>query len=142
MTMIFINNNASISEAELQFEFSRAGGPGGQNVNKVSTRVTLYFDVINSYSLDDIQKQKILDKLSTRVSNQGILRIVSQKYRSQKANKDETVRRFGELIRAALKKQKPRIKTSVPKQADEKRLLAKKHKGTVKKLRTEDIDLN
>ena len=138
--MIEINEKLAIPETELKFEFSRSGGPGGQNVNKVSTRVTLYFDVANSPSLIDSQKQKIMTKLATRISNEGILRVVSQKYRSQKGNRDEAVIKFAELIRQALKKPKTRRKTKIPEHVKAERLEEKKHQARIKKLRSKDLD--
>ena len=138
--MVKINDRLSIPEAELRFEFSRSSGPGGQNVNKVSTRVTLYFDIADSPSLTDSQKQKILARLATRISNEGILRVISQKYRSQKGNRDEAVIKFAELIRQALKKPKARRKTKIPEHAKEERLEEKKHQARIKKMRSKDLD--
>ena len=103
MSDIVIFSHLIIPESEIKFSASRSSKPGGQNVNKVSTRITLYFDINNAYSLDDYQRDKILSKLHTRINKDGILRVSSQKYRTQKANKIASIERFIELIQNALK---------------------------------------
>jgi ribosome-associated protein len=126
-----------IREEELVFKFSRSGGPGGQNVNKVNTRVTALFDVQKSDSFTDSQKRRILERLSRRADKNGIIRVVCQRYRTQKANKAAAVERLGELLDEALKKKTVRKKTKVPKYAREKRLEEKKRRGILKQQRTE-----
>jgi len=133
--MIEITDKISVSEDELEFRSSRSGGPGGQNVNKVNTRVTLFFDVAHCESLSQAQKQRILKKLATRVDKRGVLRVVAQKYRSQKANRTVAIERLRELLVGALKKKPPRRKTRVPRWADEKRLRYKKQRGMLKQQR-------
>jgi len=96
--MIRITDELSIPRDELKFTASRSSGPGGQHVNKASTRVTLGFDVINSPSLTSEQKQLVLDGLATRISKKGILRVISQKTRSQAANKEVALERFIDLL--------------------------------------------
>jgi protein subunit release factor B len=95
--MIKITEQLYISENELKFTASRSGGPGGQHVNKVSTRITLSFDVINSHALSDDQKQLILRRLATRINRQGILQIAGQEHRSQTSNRNAAIERFVEL---------------------------------------------
>src|SRR3989304_7695325 len=85
--MIEITNNIHIREDEIVVKASRSGGPGGQNVNKVNTRVTLFFDVANCGALSDVQKRRILARLAGRVDKQGVLRVVCQKFRTQSANR-------------------------------------------------------
>jgi len=125
-----------IPQENLVFKFSRSGGPGGQNVNKVNTRVTLFFDVAGCESFSDGQKQLILRRLATRANKDGVIRVVSQRYRTQRANREAAVERLGELLREALKKRAVRKKTKVPKYAREKRLEEKKRRSMLKKQRT------
>ena len=133
--MIKINEKTVISEDEFIYKASRSSGPGGQNVNKVNTRVTVLFDVANTGFLSGEQKQLILSYLATRVSKDGVLRVVSQKYRTQKANRAASVERLGELLRGALKKKAVRKKTMVPYAARQRRLEEKKQRSTLKRQR-------
>ena len=134
--MIRINSKIQISESELVFKTSRSGGPGGQNVNKVNTRVTVFFDVGASVSLSGTEKSRILRKLATRSSKAGLLRVVSQKHRTQKANRNAAVERFVDLLQGALKTSPPRRKTKVPFSEKRKRLQEKKQHSLLKKQRT------
>jgi ribosome-associated protein len=140
--MIEIRKDLFIPEEELSFTFSRSGGPGGQNVNKVSSRVTLWFDVENSKSLSDEQKRKIVHELPTRINKQGILHVVSQKHRSQWENREDAVERFVELLRAALRRRVPRKKTKAPGWVKEKRLQQKGHRSRVKAQRSKPVKLD
>ncbi len=117
---------------DIRFETTRSSGPGGQNVNKVSTKVTLCFDLQGTRALDAAQKRILHRKLGTRISKMGILRVTSRKYRSQPANKKAAVRRFEELLTEALKPTKKRIATRVRRSAVEKRIRQKKERGRVK----------
>ncbi|MEN6423790.1 MAG: alternative ribosome rescue aminoacyl-tRNA hydrolase ArfB [Phycisphaerales bacterium] len=133
--MIEIADKVFIAEGELTFKASRSGGPGGQNVNKLNTRVMVLFDVAGSPCLTEEHKQRIRSRLSTRMDKQGVLRIVSQKHRSQDANRQAAMERLRELLREALKSQSIRKKTKAPAGAKEKRLKAKKHRSDVKRHR-------
>ena len=133
--MIEIVGNVSIAEDELTFKTSRSGGPGGQNVNKLNTRVMVLLDVAGSSSLSDEHKRKIRSKLSTRVDKHGVLRVVSQKHRSQEANRQAAVERLQELLTEALQPKPVRRKTKTPAAAREKRLKAKKHRSAIKRQR-------
>jgi len=135
--MIEITKDISINEDELVFRASRSGGPGGQNVNKVNTRITLFFDVAGCQALSDTQKQRILARLSTRADKDGIIRVVSQKFRTQKANRRAVVERLQELLRAALKTKPVRKKTKVPERARLRRLEEKKRRSILKRQRAE-----
>jgi ribosome-associated protein len=133
--MIRITDQLSIPEDELQFTASRSSGPGGQHVNKASTRVTLGFDVINSPSLTSEQKQLVLDRLASRISKKGILRVISQKTRSQAANREVALERFIELLQQALKQESQRRPTKIPLTARQKRIDEKKQRGKLKRER-------
>jgi ribosome-associated protein len=135
--MIKISRGIFISEDELVFKFSRGGGPGGQNVNKVNTRVTVRFDAANSGSFSDEQKGQILKRLASRADKDGVIRVVSQRYRTQKANRRAAVERLEELLRGALKKKAVRKKTRVPEAAKRERLEKKKRRGFLKRQRAE-----
>jgi ribosome-associated protein len=96
---------------EAEFRFSRSSGKGGQNVNKVETKVELIFNVTDSEMLDDVQKEKIIKRLASRIDREGNLRIVSQTGRTQLSNRKNTVDKFVKLVFSALRKEKKRIKT-------------------------------
>jgi ribosome-associated protein len=127
-----INRELEIQEHEISYTFSRSSKPGGQNVNKVSTRVTLLFDVEASPSLTSRQRERIWEKLASRISRDGILRVVSQKGRTQKANREAALERFVTLIASALKPRRRRRPTAVPRGVKEERLRAKKQRSRTK----------
>jgi ribosome-associated protein len=133
---ISIIEGVEIPDSELTFTASRSGGPGGQNVNKVSSRVTLEFDLQHSVALSDTQRARIAAKLATRISKEGVLRVISQRTRSQEMNRTDTVTRFAELLRDALKVEPPRVKTRVPFSARVQRIETKKKRTRVKQLRS------
>jgi len=133
--MIRITDTLFIDEDELTFTASRSAGPGGQNVNKVNTRITLWFNVIASPSLSQEQKVRILASLPTRVSKDGVLRVVSQGSRSQLANRDAAIERFMALLQDVLTDLPPRKKTKASRQAKARRMDEKKQHGIKKKQR-------
>jgi len=135
--MIQIPDTLNIRDHELRFTFSRSSGPGGQNVNKVNSRVTLWFDVNASTSLSETQKQKIRSRLAGRINAAGILSVSSTNYRTQQANREDAIRRFHILIGAALTDKPPRKETRTPRRIREKRLQAKKRRGMIKSLRSQ-----
>lgn len=120
---------------ELQFLTSRSSGPGGQNVNKVNSKVEVRFDIQNSALLTDDQKQVLFAKLATKITADGILSVVSQRDRSQLVNKEDAVRKLNLLISKALTPVKPRKNTKPTKSSVEKRLTGKRIKSEIKQNR-------
>ena len=134
--MIEITNDILINEDELIFKVSRSSGPGGQNINKVNTRVMLLFDVANCGNLSDCQKRRILTRLATRADKKGVLRVVSQKFRTQKANRKAAVERLQQLLTDALKTGPIRTKSKVPHAAKQRRLEQKRRRSLLKRQRS------
>ncbi|MCK5564048.1 MAG: aminoacyl-tRNA hydrolase [Planctomycetes bacterium] len=133
---ISINKEVEIARVELVFRYDRSSGPGGQNVNKLNTKVTLVFNVAGSESLSAYQKKRITDRLSSRINKAGEIMVVSQKSRSQSANKEDAVGRLAVLLAGALKVQKARRKTKPTRASKERRLKAKKQRSEIKKDRS------
>lgn len=125
--MPYFNKNEIISE--LKFRSSRSSGPGGQSVNKVSTRVELLFNLWNSQALSFEQKQIVFDKLKNRINSEGILYLSSDESRSQLTNKENSIERFLKLLEEALKPVKKRRPTKPKRSSIEKRLKTKKIKS-------------
>lgn len=125
----------SIPLAELKFSTSRSGGPGGQNVNKLETKVEVRFDVVNSPSLTNEQRSVILSRLKRRIDAEGILRVVVQESRSQWNNKQLAIDRLVELLRDGMKPKRIRKPTVPTKGAREERLQRKKRHSQKKRTR-------
>ena len=138
--MIQITPAFSIDERELQLDFVRASGPGGQNVNKVATAVQLRFDVTHS-SLPEEAKTRLMQLAGKRMSSEGVLLIEAKRFRTQEQNREDALQRFTELVQKALIPPKPRRQTKPTALSKTKRLKAKKIKADTKRLRKKSFDV-
>lgn len=132
--MLQITPSIHIHENELRFDYIRASGPGGQNVNKVATAVQLRFDARAS-SLPEEAKARLVRLAGKRITADGVLLIEAKQFRAQEQNREDAIQRLIALVRKALVKPKPRKKTKPTKASKEKRLQSKKRRGDIKKSR-------
>jgi ribosome-associated protein len=128
---LIVNRFITVAGHELEERFIRSSGPGGQNVNKVSSAVQLRFDVRNSQSLTETARAALLDLAS--VTREGMLVITAQRFREQERNRADARARLVEIIRRAAMPKKPRRATRVPKASKRKRLEGKKHRAEIKR---------
>lgn len=142
MSKLRINHDISIDEAELSEKFVRSSGPGGQNVNKVSTAVQLRFDVAGCEDLPQRIKTKILKSGDSRVTKDGELVIFAESHRTREANRKEARDRLRQIIRKAAFVPKKRLQTRPTLGAQKRRLESKAKRGSIKKSRSGKIDLD
>ena len=133
--MIRVHAQIELDEREIQEDFVRASGPGGQNVNKVSTAVQLRFDVAHSPSLPDSVRARLITLAGRRLTQEGVLIIEAERFRSQRRNRDDALERLIELIREACEVDKPRRPTRPTLASRKRRLDSKQRRGETKKLR-------
>jgi len=127
-----INRHLAIPLEEITFRFSRASGPGGQNVNRTASRVEMLFDVASSPSLSDEERVLLLRYLAPHLDSRGVLRLVSQESPSQWRNRQEVLARFQALLARGLRQRKPRLATRPTAASRERRLRAKRARSLLK----------
>lgn len=132
---IFVHDGLVIPEREIRFIFSRSGGPGGQNVNKVNTRVTLLFAVSDSSALTPEQAARVRERLTSRIGSDDMLRVIAQEHRSQMGNRVAARKRFARLLAEALTDAPERRDTNPPPSVDRRRLESKRRHSRLKSSR-------
>jgi ribosome-associated protein len=137
---LFIQSTITIPEHELEIVASRSGGPGGQHVNKTSSRITVRWNVRDSAALPAHLKERVLNKLAHQISTEGFISVSNSSSRSQHQNKEAALETLAILIRNALRVPKKRIATKMPTAIHEARLHAKSKRGVIKKQRRVKID--
>lgn len=135
MNMLKITSSIKLNESEIKFNFIRAPGPGGQNVNKVATAVQLRFNVLHSPSLPETVRVRLLFLLRNKISSQGEIIIKATRYRTQERNKKDAIDRLLILLRKAAKSPKKRKKTKPSQASKERRLTHKKLHSKIKSIR-------
>jgi ribosome-associated protein len=138
--MIKITKNIAINENEIEEQFIRALGPGGQHVNRAATAVQLRFDVANSPSLPDAVRERLVHLAGSRMTEDGVLIVEARRFRTQDRNRQDAINRLVKLIRKAARKPKTRRKTKPTRASKERRLRNKRRRSEIKRMRRPPID--
>lgn len=135
MAVVRLRRGVSVPEAEFDVRVSRSSGPGGQGVNTTDSKVELRWDVANTPSLTEAQRQRVLERLGNRITDDGVLILQASEHRSQHQNRTAAFARFEAIVGEALEPPKVRRPTRRTRASKERRLQAKKHRGEIKRLR-------
>jgi ribosome-associated protein len=133
--MIRLGRGVVVPDAEVEFSATRASGPGGQSVNKTSSRVELRWNLRESEALTETQRARLEERLASRLTSDGVLILAGSEHKSQHRNREAVVARFKALVGEALEPPKTRTRTKPTRGSKERRLRSKKHRGEVKRLR-------
>jgi ribosome-associated protein len=135
VTGLRVNRRLVIPPNELEERFSTSSGPGGQHANKASTRAELTWNIESSSVLGPRQRERLRSRLASRLDSNGVLRVASEKHRSQLRNREEARTRLAELVDRALKVERPRVKTKPTRAGKERRLQQKRRRSEIKRAR-------
>jgi len=139
--MLTVSKNIILPESELVERFLRADGPGGQHVNRTESAVELRFDVINSPSLPEEIRARLLARHDRRLTGEGVLVIQSRRFREQARNRDDARERLAEIIRGVLVAPRKRVATRPTRASKERRLVGKLQRGRIKQTRSRKPDI-
>ena len=137
---MIVTDAITIPDAEFDWSYARSGGPGGQNVNKVSSKAVLRWNVASSPSLPEHVRDRLFALNRQRITTEGDLILTSQRYRDQDRNRQDCLEKLAELIREAATLPKPRRATRPTRGSKKRRLAAKKHRSAVKALRRDGFE--
>ncbi len=132
---IVVTNRVRIAGSELELSYARSGGPGGQHVNKTSTKAVLRWNALASPALSDDDKALLSKKLASKLTESGELVVTSEKSRDQATNAEDALEKLAEMVRQAIKRPKPRKKTKPSRRAKERRLKEKRQRSETKRMR-------